>query len=145
MVLESDDASTNCNYGSGATWCSPEIKSTSIAPIHYDSSAPAIYNNTGVSFVALNTFTETLGSACAGVVKYTLSKDKTTWYYWTGVTWAAADGTYTQANTSAQLTPAILGNFGTQLGTGNIYFKAFLNSSGITACELSDVTIGGDQ
>ena len=26
-IMESDDTSTNCDYGSGATWCSPELKS----------------------------------------------------------------------------------------------------------------------
>src|SRR5690606_24162050 len=24
-ILESDDAGTGCNYGGGATWCSPEV------------------------------------------------------------------------------------------------------------------------
>jgi hypothetical protein len=31
-ILESDDVSPNCNYGSGATWCSPELKSVEIKP-----------------------------------------------------------------------------------------------------------------
>ncbi len=31
-ILESDDTSTNCSYGSGATWCSPELKSVEIKP-----------------------------------------------------------------------------------------------------------------
>jgi hypothetical protein len=33
-ILESDDASTNCNYGAGATWCSPELRSVEVkAPV----------------------------------------------------------------------------------------------------------------
>jgi hypothetical protein len=31
-ILESDDTSTQCNYGSGATWCSPELKSVEAKP-----------------------------------------------------------------------------------------------------------------
>jgi hypothetical protein len=31
-ILESDDASTNCDYGSGATWCSPELRSVEVKP-----------------------------------------------------------------------------------------------------------------
>lgn len=31
-ILESDDATTNCNYGSGATWCSPELRSVEAKP-----------------------------------------------------------------------------------------------------------------
>lgn len=32
MILESDDSSSNCDYGSGATWCSPELKSLEAKP-----------------------------------------------------------------------------------------------------------------
>ena len=32
VILESDDLSTNCDYGSGATWCSPELKSVELKP-----------------------------------------------------------------------------------------------------------------
>jgi hypothetical protein len=28
-IMESDDSSTACNYGSGPTWCSPELQGTS--------------------------------------------------------------------------------------------------------------------
>jgi hypothetical protein len=31
-ILESDDVSTNCNYGAGATWCSPELRSVEVKP-----------------------------------------------------------------------------------------------------------------
>jgi hypothetical protein len=32
-IMESDDSGTNCNYGSGPTWCSPELQNVS-ATIH---------------------------------------------------------------------------------------------------------------
>lgn len=31
-ILESNDTSTNCNYGSGNTWCSPELRSVEAKP-----------------------------------------------------------------------------------------------------------------
>jgi hypothetical protein len=31
-VMESDDVGTGCNYGAGATWCSPELQSVSAGP-----------------------------------------------------------------------------------------------------------------
>lgn len=31
-ILESDDAGTSCDYGTGATWCSPELKSVEPKP-----------------------------------------------------------------------------------------------------------------
>jgi hypothetical protein len=29
-IMESDDSSTSCNYGSGPTWCSPELQAVSV-------------------------------------------------------------------------------------------------------------------
>ncbi|RYD69638.1 MAG: LamG domain-containing protein, partial [Verrucomicrobiaceae bacterium] len=65
-ILESDDTSTACNYGPGytATACSPEIKSVSVGPIHYDSSSPTIVGHTGAAYQSLDSFAESLGSAC---------------------------------------------------------------------------------
>jgi hypothetical protein len=31
-ILESDDTSTSCDYGAGATWCSPELQSVTVKP-----------------------------------------------------------------------------------------------------------------
>jgi hypothetical protein len=31
-IMESDDTGAGCNYGSGATWCSPELKTVTVTP-----------------------------------------------------------------------------------------------------------------
>ena len=33
-IMESDDTGTACNYGAGATWCSPELKLVTVDPGH---------------------------------------------------------------------------------------------------------------
>ncbi len=146
MILESDDAGTACSYGSGATWCSPEVKSTKVEPIHYDSTAPSVYSKTGVSFWDLSTFTETIGAnGCLGGLSYNLSLDKTTWYYWNTSAWVATNlvETVTQSN-PASVVSANASTFDS-IGKGTIYFKAFLKSNGNQPCELDDLEMTGVQ
>lgn len=144
-ILESDDVGTGCNYGSGPTWCSPELKSVSIAPIHYDSAGPAIYGNNGVNFWDLAIFAQTLGSGgCPGGLGYNISLDKSTWYYWDNSAWVSANGTADQSNT-ASVTSTNSATFGSSIGRGTIYFKAYLKSSGTQECELDNVQTTGAQ
>jgi hypothetical protein len=146
-ILESDDTTTNCNYGSGATWCSPELKSVTIDPTHYDTSAPTIINKTGVSYSSLSNFVQTLGSdGCSSGAVYNLGIGATygaaTWYWWNGTIWTTADGTTSKANSAATVATNI-SSFATQVGTGTVYFKAYLQSSGSTKCELDNLQLDG--
>lgn len=148
-ILESDDTGTSCNYGAGATWCSPELRSVTVDPIHYDSSAPTIIGKNGVSYYSLGSFTASLGTGgCGSGVLYNLgvgsSSATATWYWWNGTAWVTANGTVANANTSAVINTNA-STFGAQLGTGIVYFKAFLQSSGSTSCALDNVLINGQQ
>lgn len=145
--MESDDAGLNCDYGGGAnsTWCSPEIKSISVGPGHYDTTAPTISNKTGLNYTTLATLVETLGaSGCSQGTGYNLSPDNIHWYYWTGAAWGLADGTVSKTNSAATLTTH-LPSFATQAGNGNLYFKAFLQSSGTSACAIDQLQVTGTQ
>jgi hypothetical protein len=138
-IMESDDASTNCNYSGTATWCSPELTNVTAGPNHYDTSAPTITNNVGVPYASLTNLIETLQSAgCSSGTLYNLSPDNSHWYYWTGTAWGLASGT--EAN-SASAIAAQLSTFATQVSSGTIYFKVFLQSSGATACAISNLEI----
>ena len=153
-ILESDDAGTSCNYGSGATWCSPELKSVTVDPVHYDSSAPSVVGKTGVAYVKLASFVETLGTTCASGVGYNLgigaSSGAATWYWWDASAnagagaWVTANGTSAQSNSATTLSTN-LAAFATTLGTGTVYFKAYLKSSGSTACGLDNLSLSGSQ
>jgi hypothetical protein len=144
-ILESDDENTLCNYGGGANTanCSPELKSVTVGPFRYTQTAQSVYSNLGVRFADLSTFTETLGSGgCASGIGYNLSLDKTTWKYWNGTAWATANGTVTTSNTAATIQSNIA-TFGTQVGFGTVYFKAYLQSTGTSKCELNSIHLGG--
>lgn len=123
----------------------PELKSTTVDPIHYDASSPSIYGNSGVSFSDLNAYAEVLGSgSCSSGVGYNLSLDKATWKYWTGAAWATANGTAAQSNTAAVINTNTA-TFGTQVGKGTVYVKAYLKSSGTSKCELDNIQVGGNR
>jgi hypothetical protein len=72
------------------------------------------------------------------------------WYWWDSSAnsgaggWVIADGTLTQTNSAATIN-SNMGAFSTQVGTGTVYVKAFLKSSGSSTCELSDIELDGKQ
>lgn len=139
-IMEADDTGNSCDYGSGATWCSPELKSVSVDPVHYDSTSPTVYGNTGQSIGTLSALNETLGpSGCSGGVGYNLSPDQTNWYWWTGTAWGLANGTVAKSNAQSVMT-ANASSLST-IKNGKVFFKAFLTSTGTAACELDDVQI----
>lgn len=118
---------------------SPELKSVSIGPDHYPSGELTVENGSGPSFTMLNGFKETLGSGNGGVVKYQVSNDGTSWYYYTSGKWNLASGE-SQTNTVAEVNSKI-GSFSTDVGKGDFYFKAFLISDGSEEVQLDKVSL----
>jgi len=122
---------------------SPELKSVVIGPTHYDAGNPTVVSNTAsATFQSLSQFTETLGSSNAGTVKYQLSVDGgTTWYYHNGGSWVSGASGYAQSNTAAQIN-SYIASFPSG-ASGGFKFKAFLNSSGTQLVELDELSIQG--
>lgn len=122
----------------------PELKSVTVAPIHYDASTatPFVISNNGIPFTSLSNFTQTLGSECDGGVGYNIGLSSTgPWKYWDGNSWETADGTFAQSNADT----VIAANAATFVGSGSIFFKAYLKSDGESPCELSDIEVEGEQ
>ena len=149
-IFESDDTSTKCNYGSGAVSCSPELKSVTVKSQNYSSSAPSIVTKNGIDYYNLTSALETLGTnGCLSEVVYNLGYEinsSVVWHYYVGGHWTVAGGTYTTANTEDELndnSAVALTKFGTEIGRGKVYLKAFLQSSGTTACELNSFKFEG--
>lgn len=149
-IFESDTANTSLM---------PELKSVTVAPVHYDTSSPWVYGKTGVDYYSLSAFTETLGSSCAGGIGYNLGVGATaataTWYWWDSSkaadcssagsgAWCAAGGTVATSNSASDV-HTNRAAFGTQIGTGKVYVKAFLKSNGSTPCELDNVQLDVEQ
>jgi trimeric autotransporter adhesin len=142
-VFESDDRSNGCNYGSGSTWCSPEIKNIIIGPDHFSLNQSIVTNN-GIPFYRLSSLTEILGTSCSAGIGYNISLDKTNWYYWNGSAWIISDGSVIQSNSAATIS-GNAASFHTSVGSGSIYLKAFLESDGSSSCELDELQINGSN
>ena len=79
----------------------------------------------GPWFEALDSFREQLGEGSKGFVRYQLSRDNSAWYFFDGKNWVLAGPTYHQANSEAEINPA-LGRFHAEVGTGALVLKVFL-------------------
>jgi trimeric autotransporter adhesin len=135
----------------------PELKSTTVDPIHYPtylstdtSPLNTIIGQNGVAFYDLNNFAQSLGAgSCSNGVVYNLGLSNTgPWKYWTGAAWATADGSSAQANTAAALVAssnAALTAFATDVARGSVFFKAFMTSTGTSKCELDNILVGGNK
>ncbi|RYZ54967.1 MAG: hypothetical protein EOP07_15050 [Proteobacteria bacterium] len=141
--MESDDfATTQCNYSGGGP-CSPELKSVSVAPSAlYPTNTPSIVNNTAIPFYTLASASET--ASCASGVKYQVSINGSSFFYYNGSAWVASDGTYAQASTSSQIN-AGAATVATSLGRTSLYVKALLNSSGSSQCTLDAFGVSGNS
>jgi hypothetical protein len=148
-ILESDDANNLCNYGSGATACSPELQSVSVGPTHYDTTVQTITSKAsiGSAYQTLTGFAETLGSnGCSAGVRYALSPDGTNYYYWNSISssWVASSGTYATASPGTNFSTNITGFPGTA-GTGTLQIMTFLKSNGTSACEVDNLQFTGKK
>lgn len=144
-ILETSDQIADCNYGSGPTLCSPEIKSVSIGPDHRPASA-SIVSKKGFSLKKLEGLSEKLGSSgCTSGVLYNLGvgnvSTSVTWYWWNGSTWAASNGTADQANTASVISSQA-SSFGSRIRSRLVFLKTHLTSSG-SPCSLEKVELSG--
>lgn len=127
-VLSAAEVTARYNSGSGTE--SEGIVTTN----------PTIVPNTGFAFTtALSAFTETATKPSGSEIKYHVSPDDgSTWYYWTGAAWAVTDDTYTQANTAADVNT----NIGSLAASGTFKFRALLHSDdGTETPELDNIHV----
>jgi len=145
-ILESDTATTTLT---------PELKTVTIGPTHYDTSSPTVVSTNGVNYYSISNYIQTLGT-CASGVTYNLgvgaSAAAATWYWWNPAAnsgaggWVAAGGTTTTSSSAATIAShAAAFSVTAGIGAGTAYFKAFLNSSGSTACSLSNIELDGQN
>jgi predicted GH43/DUF377 family glycosyl hydrolase len=123
----------------------PIMEGMDLATVVYDSACPYVIPDTGQAYLGyLTSYAQTLGPDNQGAVKYQISKDGSTWYYWNGSAWATTTQGYIASNTAADINTNI-GTFYEQSGAGTFKFKAFLYSSGLQATELDKVDLGYAQ
>ena len=106
----------------------------------------------GIEYYNLSSALEVLGSnGCTTGVVYNLgygdTYDVAIWYYYVGGNWTTAGTDETTANTITELndnSSIALTKFSTFPGRSKkVFLKAFLQSSGSTACELNSFKLDG--
>jgi fibronectin type 3 domain-containing protein len=133
-VFESDD-----------TTYSPELNRVEAGPARFDATVPVVDTLVGSSYLTFSSFKITLGDAgCSSVPHFQFSKDGSTWYWYNGSNWVVALNWYTQANdvTTANTNMSTLA---ATMGTGTVYVRTQLPSTGTSACEIDQITIGGTK
>lgn len=129
--------------GTDGSGYSPEVVEASFIAPSFDPSAPRVHGTTGMPFAQLTLLEETLGSGgCSAGVGYTLSLDQTVWYWWNGTAWAVSNGTAAQS-AGVTATNSGLATFHSQVGSGTVYVRAHLKSSGTSACEIDQIRLIG--
>ena len=126
-VLYSTDASSTWDWWLVRKYAStvPSVATgAEAATFTYDQASLSSVTAASPSFTALGTFTETRGvTGGQGSTYYNLSLDGVNWKYWNGTIWTtASSGSY---NSAAEVN-SYLPQFTTDIGTGSLYFKAFL-------------------
>ena len=139
------DVSSNYQYDSSVMGVSSSY--AQISDLSQAGSNPTIENVTGDSleYSTLSSFAQTLGPDNAGSVKYQLSPDGgTTWFYWNGSSWASTTGGVSYANDASTINTNISSFAAADgvTGVGQLSFKAFLISDGTQKVQLDAVTVG---
>ncbi len=99
---------------------------------------------TVLSYTTLTSFSAGYGTNHAGEVKFQISSDGSTWYWYNSVTpaWEDVSGSgYLKSSTATEINSQI-SNFPDTVGAGDVYVKAFFNSDGSQKVELDWVGVG---
>jgi len=119
-------------------WVSPEptysIDSESKV---YAIDNPSIYSSTSQLFTSVSGFTET-ATKNGGEIKYQISNDNGTTWYWYNSGWTTTSTGYTEANTADDINSNIA-TF--PVGSGQFLFKAYLNSDGTQLVQINNVDV----
>lgn len=107
----------------------------------FPSDSPTITSNTGQGYSSLSGFTQTLGSGSTGTIKYQISPDNgSTWYWWNGSSWASTSSGYTEATLSTDINSHIA-SFTAGSNPKTFKWKAYLNSNGSEQPQLDNIAL----
>lgn len=102
--------------------------------------------DSGQAYSVLVNFYETTESfQSSGDVKYQISSDDgTSWYWWNGASWTATVGGYTEANTDDEIN-AHISSFGTDSATKVFKWRMWFTIDGTSFPEIDTVTLGYEE
>lgn len=115
-------------------------------PTHYSTTNAYVTSNSAIGslYQTLSGFISTLGSSSCSGDRYSVSSDGTNFWYYNASAWALSDGTYAKSSTATQINSNI-STLVAAMGVGTLQVRMYLNSDGVTPCEVDNVLIQGQK
>jgi len=104
----------------------------------YPTDDPVVYSKTAQAFTSLSSFSET-ATKDSGEIKYQISNNGGSTWYWYNSGWKTTSSTYVNANTASEINSYIT-SF--PVGDGSFLFKAYLHSDGTQLVQLDSINLG---
>lgn len=130
VILESDDSLSSTP---------PSISSVNIGPSKYFANSPSIVTSIGVSLTSWSSFTHSIVGSC--IPTYQVSLDKSIWYFHDGTNWAISASSSDSNNVTDLSSKA--SSFMTQLSSGTLHIKVFMNSDTSEDCSIKELSVFG--
>jgi hypothetical protein len=129
-----------------ADWVATEYNNqndpTLFATLQSQIAEPTVINSLAQNYMSLSGITQTLGSGSTGTIKYQISADNgSTWYWWNGSAWATTTAGYTESSDAATINTHLADNSFSSFGPSpkQFKFKAFFNSDGTQQPKLDTI------
>lgn len=103
----------------------------------YPTDQPTVQPSTALAFTALSGFTET-ATKNGGEIKYQVSNNNGTTWYWYSSGWTATTAGYTEANTATDINTNIAS---LSVGGGQFLWRAYLHSDGTQLVQLDNIEL----
>lgn len=105
----------------------------------YSTSSPSVNpsSSNALTFTSISGFTET-ATKNGGEIKYQISNDTGTTWYWYNSGWTVTTSGYAESNIASDINSNIA-TF--PVGSGSFLFKAYLNSNGSQLVQLNEVSV----
>ncbi len=127
-------------------WSTPEpglASSSGIAAASglFPTDNPTVTLNTAQTYISASGFAETAGSGSSGNIKYQISPNGgTTWYWYNGSAWATTSGGYTESNPASTVNTNI-STFTAGTTPKTFKWRAYLNSDASQLPKIDSLTL----
>lgn len=111
--------------------------SVSSQQVSYDSNNPTIQPSSAITFTSLSAFSE-IATKNSGEIKYQISNNGGTTWYWYNSGWTTTVTGYTEASTASSINTNIA-TF--PVGSGSFLWRAYLHSDGTQLVQLDNIAL----
>ena len=128
------------NSACAGSACLPELTSVEVTPRErFFTGSPVIKSSIPIKYVDILEMKFSEGGQCN--LTYQLSSDGITYYYHDGARWVVAASEVSSLSSNAVVTSKYIASFVETVGSGSLYFKAFMNSDGSQSCVIEEINL----